>query len=130
MKKTSFWIILIAAVAVISAAAAIWLSHRNTEALIANVYLEGQCVRSIDLDAIKERETFTVEGPIGTNTIVAERGRICVVEAECPDQVCVHMGWLSKDDVMPIVCLPNKLVIRLENVPAAIDGTEIDGVAG
>ncbi|MBQ2093605.1 MAG: NusG domain II-containing protein, partial [Ruminococcus sp.] len=32
-------------------------------------------------------------------------------EAECPDKTCVNMGWLSSAS-MPIVCLPNHLVIE------------------
>ena len=48
MKKTSFWIILIAAVAVLSAAAALWLHFHHPAAAIANIYLDGECIRSID----------------------------------------------------------------------------------
>lgn len=130
MKRTSFWIILIAAVAVLSAAAAIWLYFRDAGSVTANIYVQGECVRSIDLGALKEGEIFTVSGPIGRNTIQAEPGRIRVSHADCPDQVCVHMGWLTDEGGMPIVCLPNQLVIRLENAPAVVGGAEIDGVVG
>ena len=130
MKKTSFWIILIAAIALLAAAAALWLHFRHSDAAVANIYLDGECIRSIDLNAVTEPEIFTVEGPIGTNTIQVEPGRIRVSNAECPDQVCVHMGWLTSEGGMPIVCLPNKLVISLDDVPAKIGDAEIDGVVG
>ena len=40
------------------------------------------------------------------------------------------MGWLTSEGGMPIVCLPNKLVISLDDVPAKIGDAEIDGVVG
>ena len=130
MKKTSFWIILIAAIVLVSAAAALWLHSRGGDAVIANIYVDGECVRSIDLSSLKETELFTVSGPAGDNVIQAAPGRIRVSHADCPDQICVHMGWLTSEGGMPIVCLPNRLVIELEDTPAVIDGDEIDGVVG
>ena len=129
MKKTSFWIILIAAVALLAAAAAVWLHFRSPGA-IANVWLDGECIRSVDLKRVKEPETFTVSGPAGENVIEIEPGRIRVEHADCPDQICVHMGWLTSEGGMPIVCLPNKLIISLDEAAAAPDGAKIDGVVG
>lgn len=125
MKKTRFWVLLIAAAAIGSVAAALWLFFGKTSGTVANVYQDGVCIRSIDLGALTEPETFTVSGPAGTNTIEAESGRIRVAHADCPDQVCVAMGWRS-DGAVPIVCLPNKLVIRIEKTAA----DEIDGLTG
>lgn len=56
-----------------------------------------------------------------SNTIQIQDGKICVQAAECPDQTCVHMGYLS-DSGLPIVCLPNRLVIQFSNA-------ELDGIA-
>lgn len=127
MKKTHFWVLLLAVVALVSVAAAVWLFYGKTGGTVANVYQDGVCICSIDLSRLAEPETFTVSGPAGTNTIEAEPGRICVSHAECPDQVCVDMGWRS-DGAAPIVCLPNKLVIRIER--AAPDANAVDGVTG
>ena len=63
----------------------------------------------------------------GFNTIRVEPGRVCVIAADCQDATCVHMGWLSGGTV-PIVCLPHRLVIRLEHT--AMETTDgFDGVA-
>jgi hypothetical protein len=40
-----------------------------------------------------------------------EDGEICVSSAECPDKTCVKMGKLRSES-LPIVCLPNHLIIR------------------
>ena len=56
---------------------------------------------------------FTLADERGSNVIRAEHGRIAVVAADCPDKICVNAGWLS-DSASPIVCLPHRLVIRIE----------------
>jgi hypothetical protein len=84
---------------------------------VAEITLDGEVVRQIDLSRVTEADTFTVEGPAGTNTIQVEPGRIRVEQADCPDQICVHQGWID-DGVVPIVCLPNRLVITLKTAAA------------
>ncbi len=128
MKKTSFWIVLIALIVAVSAGVLLWQHLAKKDAVIAEIYVEGECVRRIDLSAVKEPETFTVEGVIGKNTILVEPGRICVTEAECPDHVCIEMGWLSSEHPTPIVCLPNEVVIMLSD--STENTNRIDGVTG
>ena len=55
-----------------------------------------------------------------TNTITAQPGRIRVESADCPDQVCVDQGWIS-DGTVPVVCLPNRLVIQIEGGGDGLD---------
>ena len=56
------------------------------------------------------------------NTIVICEGEIWVEEADCPDRTCIQMGRL-KSKALPIVCLPNRLVIQFaddQGVDAAV----------
>ena len=85
----------------------------------------GQALKAI-LARLDEGFSFSVEGPAGANTIQAEPGRIRVSHADCPDQVCVHQGWISSAAV-PIVCLPNRLVIEITTHSAQED---LDAVTG
>ena len=49
---------------------------------------------------------------------------IHVKSADCPDKICVDTGWIGGDrKSVPIVCLPNRLVIEFEKSSA-------DGFAG
>lgn len=104
------------------AAAYLWL--RPAGGHVARVYVDGELLYTIDLDALTERQVYTVETDRGVNVVVAEPGRIRVESADCPDQVCVDFGWLS-DSAAPIVCLPHRLVIRLSG-EASVD-TEVGG---
>ena len=117
MLKTKSWIIAIAAVLVLCAALSLWLLQRPAAGTVANIYQDGVCIRSVDLSAVTEPETFTIAGEHGVNTVLIEPGRICISGADCPDQVCVNAGWLS-DSAAPIVCLPHRVVIRIESAPA------------
>ena len=125
MKSTGFWVILIAGLLVVSGVFAV-LVARQTSGTMVNIYLDGKCIRSIDLSQADSSYEFTVDGPAGSNTIQVEPGRICVSRADCPDQICVHQGWISTS-VIPIVCLPNRLVILIEEQTGQ---NELDGVAG
>lgn len=115
MRSTKFWVVLIAAALVISgiAAAAVYFWHGTGH--VACVYQDGELLKKIDLDAVTAPYSFTVRWKDGgENVVTVEQGRICVSEADCPDQVCVRTGWLG-DGVTPIVCLPNHLSIRIQS---------------
>lgn len=112
MRSTRFWVLIVAAVLAVSllAAAVVWLASPGGS--VAEITVDGQVVERIDLDRVTEGYTFMVEDEWGSNTIQVEPGRIRVLEADCPDQVCVRQGWIS-DEVTPIVCLPHRLVIQV-----------------
>lgn len=106
---------------VAAACCAVLLLRPREPGAVAVVKLDGVVVREIDLTSLTGPVTFTVEGEDGLwNTITAEPGRIRVESAACPDQVCVHQGWIS-DSTVPIVCLPNRLVIELSGGEAQLD---------
>ena len=62
----------------------------------AVIYQNGEIIREINLDEIREPIEFTIEGNGGqTNEVCAERGRIRIESASCPDKICVHQGWIE-----------------------------------
>ena len=134
MIKTRTWLVGILLVLLLSAGAALWLGGHSASGMVANIYQDGLCIASFDLLQITGTEITTVECDVGTNVIQIEPGRICVLEADCPDQVCVRAGWLT-GSAAPIVCLPHRLVIRLEEteagdvIPERTDINHIDGVS-
>lgn len=125
MIKTRFWVAGIGLALLLCAGAALWLNGRPAAGKIANVYQDGVCIYSFDLAGLTETKRYVLEGDAGVNMIEVGPEGIRIPEADCPDQVCVQAGWLL-DSATPIVCLPHKLVIRLEGSAAA--GT-IDGVS-
>ena len=80
----------------------------------AYIYSDGELQTTIDLSQITETQDITFsDGAGGYNIIRISYGKIEVIEANCPDKVCVHMGAIHSSSI-PIVCLPHKLVIVLK----------------
>lgn len=81
---------------------------------------DGTVLYTFDLAEVQD-QVFEIEYDGRTNTVQIENGRIRMLEAECSDKTCVHMGWLNSGS-MPIVCLPNHLIIQFA------DTDDIDAV--
>lgn len=119
-KSAKIVLALLALVAAVSAGFLL-LRSQGTERPVARITANGTIVNEVDLTSSSLPKTFTYEGPGGfSNTIVAEQGRIRVESAGCPDQVCVNQGWIS-DSTVPIVCLPNKLIIEISGGGDGLD---------
>lgn len=46
------------------------------------------------------------------NTVEIMDGKVRMLEADCPDQRCLKQG---AGDVLPIVCLPNRVVVEIRS---------------
>ena len=46
------------------------------------------------------------------HTVTVQDGRVAVTASDCPGSDCVHSGW-AKDAGRAIICLPNRMEIRL-----------------
>lgn len=80
--------------------------------ITAIIKRNDKVIRKINLTSLDKREVINISG-LHKATIVAEKNRICFLESDCPDKVCVKTGWLSHPGDIA-VCLPNKLIIKLE----------------
>lgn len=50
----------------------------------------------------------------GTNILVIKDGVADMIEADCPDKLCVKQKAISKNKES-IICLPNKVIIEVQN---------------
>ena len=102
-------------------AAWIWLRSTAVTNAAAEIYSDGVLIKTVSLS---ENTRFTVEHGDGYNVIEVQDGAVSVVEASCPDKVCIHTGAVSQGAV-PIICLPNRLEVRVisadNNVDAVIN---------
>ena len=87
--------------------------HSRSAGLTAYIYQRGELLYTIDLSAVTTPYTLDIaDGAGGSNTILVRPGSIGMTEADCPDRICVGMGFVDSD-LLPITCLPHRLVIRL-----------------
>ena len=49
------------------------------------------------------------------NTVEIKNGKVGMNEADCPDKRCVKQGF---GDALPIVCLPNRVVVEIRPLQA------------
>ena len=89
--------------------------YKNNDSMVANVYYEDKIIETIDLSKDSE---YTVKGYNGDVVIEVKDKKIRVKEEESPRHLCSKQGY---DDV--IICLPNKIVIKVEK-----ENDELDGV--
>ena len=122
--KSRSWAMLFAGL--IAALLLVWKLLPGGGGNTVGVYQDGALVKTIFLPHTGDTETFEISGVAGGNTIEVSKDGVRVVSAGCPDKLCVAHGYL-KSGTEPIICLPNRLVIRFQE-DARTDGA--DAVAG
>lgn len=115
--KSRYWIVLFVLLAALLTALSVWLL-RPSEAAAAEVWLADELIATLPLSEDTELLVEALEG--GYNRIVVSDGCVAVVEADCPDGVCVKRGKVRGG--APVVCLPHRLVISFTGT-AEIDGS-------
>ena len=107
------WIIVFSVVALLCLAIWLFISNASSQSKVVGIYKDGSLVEKIDLNSVTGEREITLSGDFGDNVILVSNGRIEMKSADCPDKLCVKHGEL-KSSSSPIVCLPNKVVIKFE----------------
>lgn len=122
MKRSAVFIAITAVIFLSAAAGSIIVFGGNTGDIV-NIKSGGELLYTIDLSKAEDC-IFNIEYEGGVNTVEIKDHMIHVSDADCPDKICVNTGWIGGDrKSVPIVCLPNRLVIEFEKSTA-------DGFAG
>lgn len=112
MKKTIL-IAIIFGILIISLFSVFFINNCTGINPVAEIYSDGNLVKTISLNSSQAGD-FTITNGNNYNTIHIENHRISVVDATCPDKLCIKQGAV-KSPVLPIVCLPNGLVIKISD---------------
>lgn len=112
--KNRTWIIIFSSVVFICFILWGFISNLSGAAQLVGIYHNGILVEKIDLNLVTNEREIEITGDCGVNVVVVNNGKIKMESAECPDKICVKHGELQNGGT-PIVCLPNKIVIKFEN---------------
>lgn len=111
-------LVLTAILFTLSTACLLWIYARSkpkTGLSTAYIYQNSKLIDTIDLSAVTTPYSITVttqEG--GYNMIEVLPGSIGIRDANCPDKLCVHMGFTDTNaSLLPIICLPHNLIIEI-----------------
>ena len=83
-------------------------NESDSDNLYVEISIDGEIVNKIQLD-----KDFTTVLPSG-NRLVIKDSKVTIDDANCPDKLCVKQGSIHKPNES-IICLPNKLVVRIVN---------------
>ena len=88
------------------------LLTRKKHNLFAKIYVKNELIQEVNLMAEKDHE-FEIDGAKGKLTVSIKDHAIGVIEADCPHQDCVHVGYV-KETNRPIICAYNQVYIIIE----------------
>lgn len=94
----------------------LWLGLRRDGAAVV-VEQDGKETARYALD---ENRTVRIEGQGGYNLLVIEGGEAWLLEADCPNLLCVKTGKIRYAG-QSIVCLPHKVAVRIVGGASALD---------
>lgn len=116
-------VLLIAALLMLGGALALFLYATKQDGGMVRVQVDG-CTE-LELPLGEDTRILLGEGGKFTNLLVIENGAARILEANCPDQICVNHGAIRYAGES-IVCLPHRLIVTIEGGA----GNDIDGMAG
>ena len=117
-------IILVLSMVIIAAAAFLIINFAvKKDGSYAVIKVDGKVIKTLDLNS--GETTIEVNGyQGGVNKVVINDGKVSMTEADCPDELCVKTGKISRVGET-IVCLPNRVVVEIKGSP---DDDSIDSV--
>jgi len=87
----------------------------------ADITVDGDVVKTIPADQLAQTGSFELEANSFHYTVEYEAGRIRISHADCPDQVCVQTGWVSRLGQVS-ACVPGHLILSVNGSPVVGEG--------
>ena len=90
--------------------------------MYVEIYSDGELFGTYPLDTDKDIS-------LPHNTVHITNQKVCISEADCPDRLCMHQGYISHTGET-IACLPNRMVVKVcgESDPLSYTGLHFDTV--
>ena len=79
----------------------------------AEITISGKLYKTIPLSKHKGEETIELKAKNGVNIIKIKDNKIGIIEADCPDKVCMNPEYIQKAGES-LVCLPHKVMIEIK----------------
>jgi hypothetical protein len=119
MKKLDYVVIIALIVISLLSSGIILYSSANKkyQSQYVEISVKGSLYKKIPLDSATE-ETIDVKTELGENVIGISKGLVRIMDADCPDKICIKDGTISRPG-QSLVCLPNKLVVEIKGVKNA-----------
>lgn len=94
-------------------------NHNSQKTAVIKV--EGKLYRTVTLT--KEEQTIEIRTQRGYNLLKVHDYGIEMVDADCPDEICLTFGFRSRQGDT-IVCLPHRVIVEIEGPSGEGGGTD------
>ena len=119
MNKAAKWLIAALALAVLGSGAGIICGQNAADDPHVVIEVDGEVYCDYDMDEVKGIIPISTPNG-GENRVWVQEDLVFMDSANCPDQTCVKQGVI-KDGTVPIVCLPHKVIVRIEGGKTGLD---------
>lgn len=85
------------------------------------IEVNGKLYAQYSLKELHKPKQVMIETEYGYNLLLLEKGNVSVLESSCKDKLEVQSGTINHAG-QQLICLPNRLVIRLKGKSEQIDG--------
>ena len=123
-RSNRFWLVILSILVLAGILGLVFVHSRRETGAAVQVIQGGEVTDTLSLGKNVTRRYESETG--GYNIVEIRDGKVSVTEASCPDKVCVNHGPTDQT-ADPIVCLPNKLVVRV--LAPGDDPNQLDGVS-
>ncbi|MCI8408586.1 MAG: NusG domain II-containing protein [Lachnospiraceae bacterium] len=82
--------------------------HHGNQVL---VQVNGECIQTFWQE---EEVTYTIKSQHGENILRIYNGKVWLLDADCPDKICVNTGKIQYPG-QSIICLPHKVVVEIKD---------------
>ena len=115
MKTTRGDKILVVLLLAFSAFIAIYFARlgTNTSGKYVSVQVNGEEIKKIQFSEELVGNTYVIQTEFGRNVLELGDDNVRVIEADCPDQLDVKQGAISRPGQL-LVCLPNRLIVEIK----------------
>lgn len=114
-KKSPLTIVLWVVIALAVAGAVYAIAKQSTaeKGNVVDLWVKDQMVEQIVLDPAKTEQRDLKEQYGVPMKMEIKDGKVRFYDVECPDQICVHVGFIGQEGEMA-VCLPNQTALIME----------------
>ena len=112
-------IVILIFIALGSSAAAFINSHKAYNSKYVEIEVKGKLYKKLPLDNSRD-ERIQIDTDLGSNVIEVVNGKVKIIDADCPDKICIQDGSISKPGDI-LVCLPHKVVVSVKGQNSETD---------
>lgn len=119
LNKAAKWLVAALGLALLGSGAWIMFGQKAAGDPHVVIEVDGEIYADYDMDEVKGIIPISTPNG-GENRVWVQEDLVFMDSANCPDQTCVKQGVI-KDGTVPIVCLPHKVIVRIEGGKTGLD---------